>query len=86
MRGACIVRLLRLFALSYLHLAAGELLLFNNDFETTANRALELGNRYAKLNPSYFTNPLETFHRAVAVYALQHCEQKRESTKSKHEG
>jgi len=48
----------------------GELLLVNNDdYEVTAMRAIEIGNKYAKLVPGYFMIMPETFHRAVALYA-----------------
>jgi len=47
----------------------GELLLVNDDYEVTAKRAIEIGNKYAKLVPGYFMIMPETFHRAVALYA-----------------
>lgn len=54
---------------SFVHLAQGELLFFNSSFENAANWALEVGERYTKLLPNYFPSMIETFHRAVALFA-----------------
>ncbi|CAJ1960452.1 unnamed protein product [Cylindrotheca closterium] len=55
--------------LSFVHLAQGELSFFNADYEATAMWALQVGERYTKLLPNYFPSMIETFHRAVALYA-----------------
>merc|ERR1711935_1151237 len=56
--------------LSFVHFATGELLLFNADYEVAAKRALEVGEIYDKeLLPNSVMNLIETFHRAVPVYA-----------------
>eukprot|EP00980_Cylindrotheca_fusiformis_P021303 scaffold8208_cov142-Cylindrotheca_fusiformis.AAC.2 len=50
------------------HMVQGELLVFT-DFEMAAKRALEGGNKLEKLAPASFHIMIETFHRAVALYA-----------------
>lgn len=55
--------------LSFVHFAKGELLLFNADFEVAAQRALDVGETYDKLLPNTVLNTVESFHRAVPVYA-----------------
>ncbi|CAJ1903221.1 unnamed protein product [Cylindrotheca closterium] len=55
--------------LSFVHFAEGELLLFNADYEAAAKRALEVGESYDKLLPNSVLNTVESFHRAVPVYA-----------------
>eukprot|EP00980_Cylindrotheca_fusiformis_P027509 scaffold20794_cov117-Cylindrotheca_fusiformis.AAC.1 len=50
------------------HLVQGELLIFT-DFEMAAERAIESGDKFEKLVPAIFPAMIETFHRAVALYA-----------------
>eukprot|EP00980_Cylindrotheca_fusiformis_P004976 scaffold1054_cov124-Cylindrotheca_fusiformis.AAC.16 len=59
-----------------IHLLRGELLVFT-DFEMAAERALEEGDKFEKLVPAIFTSMIETFHRAVALYALARRTKKR---------
>jgi hypothetical protein len=49
--------------------AKGELSLFYADYETTAKRALEVGDKFAKLMPTDAVIMIETFHRPVALHA-----------------
>lgn len=54
------------------HLCEGELLLFGSDYEAAAERHLKHGNLYEKERPAFFLIMIETFHRAVALYAMAH--------------
>lgn len=47
----------------------GELVFWNEDYEISAMRALKVGESHAKLAPANFLNQIESFHRAVALYA-----------------
>jgi hypothetical protein len=59
-----------------IHLIQGELLIFT-DFEAAANRAVKGGDKYEKLVPGMFFVMLETFNRAVALYAMARRTKKR---------
>jgi hypothetical protein len=58
------------------HLVQGELLIFT-DFEAAANRAIKGGDKFEKLAPGIFLGMIETFHRAVALYAMARRTKKR---------
>eukprot|EP00980_Cylindrotheca_fusiformis_P026016 scaffold15205_cov128-Cylindrotheca_fusiformis.AAC.1 len=47
----------------------GELLVFY-DVEAAAKRAIKDGDKFAKLSPGIFHNMFETFHRAIALFAM----------------
>ncbi|CAJ1957594.1 unnamed protein product [Cylindrotheca closterium] len=50
----------------------GELVFWNKiseDCEVSAERALQIGETHAKITPANFWNQIESFHRAVALYA-----------------
>jgi len=49
--------------------AEGELLFWHEDYEVSAKRALQVGETHAKIAPANYWNQLESFHRAVALYA-----------------
>ncbi|KAL3927070.1 MAG: hypothetical protein SGBAC_013231, partial [Bacillariaceae sp.] len=49
--------------------AEGELVFWNADYEDCAKRALRVGETFAKLNPGVYLHQVESFHRAVALYA-----------------
>ncbi|CAJ1957598.1 unnamed protein product [Cylindrotheca closterium] len=49
--------------------AEGELVFWHEDYEVSAKRALKIGEIHAKLGPANFLNQIESFHRAVALYA-----------------
>ncbi|KAL3944900.1 MAG: hypothetical protein SGBAC_001045 [Bacillariaceae sp.] len=53
---------------SSVHFAVGEITFWNADYEVTAERALQVGERFNKLNPNNSPSMLEMFHRAVALY------------------
>eukprot|EP00980_Cylindrotheca_fusiformis_P013966 scaffold3631_cov73-Cylindrotheca_fusiformis.AAC.1 len=59
-----------------IHLWQGELLVFY-DIEAAAKRAIKDGDKYAKLNPSIFHVLFETFHRAIALFAMARRTRKR---------
>jgi predicted ATPase len=59
-----------------IHLVQGELLIFT-DFEAAANRAIQGGDKFSKLAPGIFLGMIETFHRAVALYAMARKTKKR---------
>mmetsp|Transcript_12635 Transcript_12635/g.30174 ORF Transcript_12635/g.30174 Transcript_12635/m.30174 type:complete len:269 (-) Transcript_12635:105-911(-) len=63
--------------LSFVHLARGELSFFHADYEVTAKRALEVGERYSKLIPAYLPGMIELFHRGVALFAAARRTKKR---------
>ncbi|CAJ1954192.1 unnamed protein product [Cylindrotheca closterium] len=50
-------------------IAEGELVFWNEDYEVSAKRALTVGEAHAKTNPGVYLNQIESFHRAVALYA-----------------
>ena len=54
---------------SFTIFAQGELSFFFLDYETTAKRALEIGDKYEKKVPNYPLIVNESFHRAVALHA-----------------
>eukprot|EP00980_Cylindrotheca_fusiformis_P012096 scaffold2923_cov121-Cylindrotheca_fusiformis.AAC.6 len=47
------------------------------DIEAAAKRAIKDGDKFAKLAAGFFQNMLETFHRAVALFAMARCTRKR---------
>ncbi|CAJ1952929.1 unnamed protein product [Cylindrotheca closterium] len=49
--------------------AEGELSFWLEDYEICAKRALKVGETYAKAGPAIYLNQIESFHRAVALYA-----------------
>ncbi|CAJ1953895.1 unnamed protein product [Cylindrotheca closterium] len=51
------------------HFAEGELLLFQGDYVAAADRAINLGEVHTELVPGIYTIMIETFHRAVVLYA-----------------
>lgn len=51
------------------HFAEGELLTFLKP-EEAADRAIAVGNKFAKLAPSLCLGMIETFHRGVALYIM----------------
>eukprot|EP00980_Cylindrotheca_fusiformis_P025743 scaffold14558_cov137-Cylindrotheca_fusiformis.AAC.8 len=55
----------------------GELLVFY-DLEAAAKRAIKDGDKFTKLSPGTFNNMHETFHRAVALFAMARRTRKRE--------
>jgi hypothetical protein len=59
-----------------IHLVQGEQLIFI-DFEAAANRAIKGGDKFEKLAPGIFFVMIETFHRAVALYAMARRTKKR---------
>eukprot|EP00980_Cylindrotheca_fusiformis_P003217 scaffold732_cov114-Cylindrotheca_fusiformis.AAC.5 len=59
-----------------IHLWQGELLVFY-DIEAAAKRAIKDGDKYAKLSPSIFHVMFETFHRAIALFAMARRTRKR---------
>eukprot|EP00980_Cylindrotheca_fusiformis_P027511 scaffold20794_cov117-Cylindrotheca_fusiformis.AAC.3 len=59
-----------------IHLVQGELLIFT-DFEMAAERAIEGADKFEQLAPAIFLIMIETFHRAVALYALARRTKKR---------
>ena len=50
-------------------LAEGILIFWHKDYEVSAKRALKIGEMYAKLAPAHYAQYLESFYRAVALYA-----------------
>ena len=54
---------------SVVHFAEGELLTFLKP-EEAAERAISVGNKFAKMVPSLFLGMIETFHRGVALYTM----------------
>ncbi|CAJ1957582.1 unnamed protein product [Cylindrotheca closterium] len=50
-------------------LAEGELIFWHEEYEVSAKRALQVGESHAKLAPAIYLNQIESFHRAVALYA-----------------
>eukprot|EP00526_Cylindrotheca_closterium_P006456 CAMPEP_0113642166 /NCGR_PEP_ID=MMETSP0017_2-20120614/22151_1 /TAXON_ID=2856 /ORGANISM="Cylindrotheca closterium" /LENGTH=586 /DNA_ID=CAMNT_0000553575 /DNA_START=640 /DNA_END=2397 /DNA_ORIENTATION=+ /assembly_acc=CAM_ASM_000147 len=49
--------------------AEGELVFWHEDYEVSAKRALKVGETHAKIGPAIYVNQIESFHRAVALYA-----------------
>lgn len=49
--------------------AEGELVFWHEDYEVSADRALNVGESHAKLAPANYWYQIESFHRAVALYA-----------------
>jgi len=49
--------------------AEGELVFWHEDYEVSAQRALKVGETHAKMSPCNFSNQIESFHRAVSLYA-----------------
>ena len=49
--------------------AEGELVFWHEDYEVSAKRALKIGEIHAKTAPANVWNQIESFHRAVALYA-----------------
>ncbi|CAJ1957596.1 unnamed protein product [Cylindrotheca closterium] len=47
----------------------GELAFWHEEYEVSANRALKVGETHAKTSPAIYLNQIESFHRAVALYA-----------------
>ncbi|CAJ1947783.1 unnamed protein product [Cylindrotheca closterium] len=68
-------------ALACVHLVQGELLLFF-DVEKAGERALEHGDRFVNDAPAMFIGVMETFHRAVALYAMARKTKKRKYRKA----
>ncbi|KAL3939929.1 MAG: hypothetical protein SGBAC_005438 [Bacillariaceae sp.] len=58
-----------LIQLSDVVVAEGELVFWHEDYEVSAQRALKVGETHAKIAPAVFFNQIESFHRAVALYA-----------------
>ncbi|CAJ1947917.1 unnamed protein product [Cylindrotheca closterium] len=52
------------------HLCEGELMIFCGDYESAATRAIKKAGKYEKALPGFFMIMIETFHRAVALYAM----------------
>lgn len=63
-------------ALAFVHLMQGELLLFF-DIDKAADRALEFEDKFSRDAPAMFLGIMETFHRAVALYAMARKTRKR---------
>eukprot|EP00980_Cylindrotheca_fusiformis_P031803 scaffold27003_cov113-Cylindrotheca_fusiformis.AAC.1 len=59
-----------------IHFVRGELLFFT-DLELAAEHAIQSGDSFEKLVPAIFHIMIETFHRAVALYALARRTKKR---------
>eukprot|EP00980_Cylindrotheca_fusiformis_P013391 scaffold3410_cov141-Cylindrotheca_fusiformis.AAC.34 len=59
------------------HLLLGELLVFYDDIEAAAKRAIRDRDKFAKLAPGMFHNMYETFHRAIALFAMARRTRKR---------
>eukprot|EP00980_Cylindrotheca_fusiformis_P026018 scaffold15205_cov128-Cylindrotheca_fusiformis.AAC.3 len=59
-----------------IHVLQGELLVFY-DLEAAAKRAIKDGDKFAKLSPGIFQNMFETFHRAIALFAMARRTEKR---------
>eukprot|EP00980_Cylindrotheca_fusiformis_P016430 scaffold4897_cov129-Cylindrotheca_fusiformis.AAC.7 len=59
-----------------MHMLLGELLVFY-DIEAAAKRAIKHGDKFAKLAPGMFHNMYETFHRAIALFAMARRTRKR---------
>lgn len=49
--------------------AEGELVFWHQEYEISAKRALKVGETHAKIAPANYWNQIESFHRAVALYA-----------------
>eukprot|EP00980_Cylindrotheca_fusiformis_P027458 scaffold20461_cov117-Cylindrotheca_fusiformis.AAC.21 len=62
--------------LSSIYFWQGELLVFY-DLEAAANRAIKDGDKFAKLSCGSFNNMQETFHRAIALFAMARRTRKR---------
>eukprot|EP00980_Cylindrotheca_fusiformis_P020475 scaffold7525_cov142-Cylindrotheca_fusiformis.AAC.1 len=62
--------------LATIHLCQGELLVFY-DIEAAATRAIKHGDKLEKLSLSIFHNMFETFHRAIALFAMARRTKKR---------
>eukprot|EP00980_Cylindrotheca_fusiformis_P012095 scaffold2923_cov121-Cylindrotheca_fusiformis.AAC.5 len=58
------------------HMLQGELLVFY-DIEAAAKRAIKDGDKFAEMAPGNFQNMLETFHRAIALFATARRTRKR---------
>eukprot|EP00980_Cylindrotheca_fusiformis_P016427 scaffold4897_cov129-Cylindrotheca_fusiformis.AAC.4 len=54
---------------SSMHMLQGELLVFY-DIEAAAKRAIKHGDKFTKLAPGVFLIMFETFHRAIALFAM----------------
>jgi len=67
-------------ASAFVHLVQGELLLFF-DIEKAADRAVKYGDKFVKDAPAMFIGVMETFHRAVALYAMARRTKKRKYRK-----
>ncbi|KAL3931247.1 MAG: hypothetical protein SGBAC_011395 [Bacillariaceae sp.] len=67
-------------ALAFVHLVQGELLLFF-DIKQAAERALQCGDKFVDDAPAMFIGVMETFHRAVALYAMARRTKKRKYRK-----
>eukprot|EP00980_Cylindrotheca_fusiformis_P015975 scaffold4690_cov116-Cylindrotheca_fusiformis.AAC.5 len=62
--------------LAMIHLCQGELLVFY-DIEAAAKRAIKDGDKFEKLCPAFFLIMIETFHRAIALFAMARRTKKR---------
>eukprot|EP00980_Cylindrotheca_fusiformis_P013389 scaffold3410_cov141-Cylindrotheca_fusiformis.AAC.32 len=62
--------------LASMHICQGELLVFY-DIEAAANRAIKGGHKLGKLAPGIFHIMYETFHRAIALFAMARRTKKR---------
>jgi tetratricopeptide (TPR) repeat protein len=49
--------------------ADGELVFWHEDYEVSAKHALKVGETYVKVAPGAYFGSIESFHRAVALYA-----------------
>ena len=49
--------------------AEGELIFWHKDYEVSAKRALRIGESFTKQFPANYGQQIESFHRAVALYA-----------------
>eukprot|EP00980_Cylindrotheca_fusiformis_P013392 scaffold3410_cov141-Cylindrotheca_fusiformis.AAC.35 len=61
---------------SSMHMLQGELLVFY-DIEAAAKRAIKHGDKFTKLAPGVFLIMFETFHRAIALFAMARRTKKR---------
>eukprot|EP00980_Cylindrotheca_fusiformis_P012097 scaffold2923_cov121-Cylindrotheca_fusiformis.AAC.7 len=61
---------------SMIHLCEGELLVFY-DIEAAARRAIKDGDKLEKMSPGNFVIMFETFHRAIALFAMARRTKKR---------
>ena len=62
---------------AFVHLAQGELALFNGDYEIAAKRALKVKDIFGKLCPCFLLDIAEPFSRAVPLYAAARSTKKR---------